>query len=928
MKPHHRPRHGMSSYLAYLLLLLLPVSELAAQVTNFPMDYQLYPRNLTTNQATVRIAGTVAQSTGYRQMRVYLYRDGNYVSTTNFTLQFRNNSASYSFDINIPAERNNYRFSLYGVSNSRETLIRTANNVVAGDAFIIQGQSNAVANQRGSTNTANNADDPSNAPNRNFVRVYGSGHTSMNYTKAWFIAKGNVWYDVDGQVGQWGMRLGSNLVGATNVPVAIINGGMPGEPLSYFQRNDANPRAANTNYGRLLRRIEEAGLKNNIRALIWYQGESDNQGVLNNTQMSTQQYKNLFNNLYNDWKQDYPGLNRFYIMQIRHGCGIISPDNTLKIQEAQRQLDKESGEILTLSTSNTNQISESGLGFCHYNFVNGYRNVGDWLSSVIRRDLYNHNMPSSIESPEPVSAQFTQISGSGVATQVSITLKDQQSAFTLSGDLRNDFRLDGGNYTIQSVTLSGATIRINFSRGNGTNNNPTSVSYRNHQGTAAPIITNNQGLGLINFEYFPISGSTPPPSDPPPPTGTVCQDTYEPNNSITTGKALPHNTTIQGSISSATDEDWFNIRIWNYPYFRIRLTNVTADYDLYLYSTSGQLIRSVTTSGAVNETIIYNDGLPDANYRLKVVGKNGANDPNRCYSLLLEAFSSPLANPTPPPTQNPQPATQNDPPGDPTNPPPPDGGTTNPPPGEDPTPPPPPAGDPCPDSFEPNNTITTAKSLAHNTNTNASIASATDEDWYTFRTWDFRYFKISLWNLAADYDLYLYDVNGNLLASSTNSGTASEVINYNNGPANTNYRIRVVSKSGAFDPTICYRIRGEAFSAPLNSNSPAYSNSTNQSISIPTETIPIQEITKNQLQVYPNPASNYTIIDFHADKAAKTEFELVDMAGRTWMVERSSLPAGPIQYRLNLPQLSKGTYILRIKREYIIINRKLTVVNQ
>ncbi|WP_290794342.1 sialate O-acetylesterase [Flavihumibacter sp. UBA7668] len=911
MKPHHRPWQVMSTFLTFLLCSIISVTELAAQINTFPLDNQLYPRNLSTNRATVRIAGMASQNSNYRRMRLYVYRDGNWISTYTFNLSYWNGTANYSFDIQIPAERNNYRFSLYGASSWSETHLRTVNNVVAGDAYIIQGQSNAVANLRGSSNTANNADDPSNSPNRNFVRVYGGGNLSMNYTKAWFIGRGNVWYDVDGQTGQWGMRLGSNLVGSTNIPVALFNGAMPGEPLSYFQRNDGSPRSGSTNYGRLLRRIEEAGLQNNIRALIWYQGESDNQGLLSSTQLSIQQYKNGFTNLYNDWKSDYPGLNRFYIVQIRHGCGINSPDNTVLVQEAQRQLDKESTEVLTISSSNTSQLFENnGLNFCHYNFVNGYRNIGDWLSPIIRRDLYGASLPAAIESPEPQSASFTAYNSSGAATQVAITLKDQQTNFNLFGDISNDFRLDGGSYSINSVSLNGATIYINFSRNSGTSNNPSSVTYRSHQGDASPIITNSQGLGLVHFAFFPITGgSNPPPPPPPPPGGTVCPDNYEPNNSISTGKTLPHNTSIQGSIESNTDEDWFNIRIWSFRYFRVRLTNLPADYDMYLYSTTGELIRSVTNSGTGEEAIIYNDGLADASYRLRVVGKNGANDPTRCYSLLLEAFSSPLANPTPPPSVTPS--------------------SEDPDPTPEPDPEPEPGGTPCPDIYEPNNQIGASKTLAHNTNQSASIASSTDEDWFSFRTWSFPYFKLSLWNLAADYDIYLYDVNGVELARSTNSGTSAEVINYNDGPANTNYRIKVISKSGDIVPSVCYQIRAEAFSSPLASGSPAYGASNNQrEIGTAQEVMDIPAMQITGIHLYPNPASTYITIEYQATTAAKAEFSLVDMAGRIWQVRQENLPAGAVQYRMPLTRLPQGNYVLKIKHAQMIINRKLTVVNQ
>ncbi|MBL7768375.1 MAG: T9SS type A sorting domain-containing protein [Flavipsychrobacter sp.] len=911
MNPH-RPWHCMSYVLACLLSCTLMVSSLNAQVTRFPSDNQLYPRNISTNRAAVTVSGTVSQTSNYRQMRLYVYRDGNWINSYTVNLSYSNGRASYNFSVEIPAERNNYRFSLYGATRWSENHIRTANNVVAGDAYIIQGQSNAVANLRGSGNTANNADDPSNAPFRNFVRVYGSGSTTMSYTKSWFIGKGNVWYDVDGHIGQWGMRLGSNLVGATNVPVAIINGAYPGEPLNYFQRNDANPASTNTNYGRLLRRIDEAGLKNNIRALFWYQGESDNQGLLSSTQLSTQQYKNGFTSLQQDWKSDYPGLNQFYIVQIRHGCGITSPDNTLKVQEAQRQLDKESTEIVTITSNNTNQLFENnGLEFCHYNFVDGYRNVGDWLTSLVRRDIYGASLPASIEAPEPVSANFSSFNSSGAATQIALTLKDQQSNFNLSGDIRQDFRLDGGSYSIQSVSINGATVYISFSRNSGTFNNPTSVSYRSHQGGASPIITNNQGLGLINFEYFPITGGS---GTPPPPTGgTTCPDTYEPNNSISAGKTLPHNSTIQGSIASSSDEDWFNIRIWSFRYFRIKLSNLPADYDLYLYSTTGELIRSVTTNGTGDETIIYNDGLADANYRLKVVGKNGANDPSRCYSLLLEAFSSPLANPTPPPTTDP---TQNP--------------TQDPTPDPEPDPNPTPSNDPpCPDNYEPNNLIIEAKTLGHNTNQSASLASSSDVDWFSFRTWNFQYFKISLWGLTADYDLYLYDVDGNELANSTNNGTTAEVINYNLGPANTNYRIRVISKTGAVVPSVCYQIRGEAFSSPLAAASPAYGSGTNQvGIGTAMEVSDAGLSAIKGLKLYPNPVSNYLIVEFQAVSNSKTTFSIIDMTGRIWVVKEEKLSAGPIQYRLALPKLPRGNYVLKINHGDMIINRKLIATYQ
>ncbi|ULQ50740.1 T9SS type A sorting domain-containing protein [Flavihumibacter fluvii] len=508
MEPYSRLRQRFLKSISLYLWLAFFTVPIFAQVNNFPKDYQLYPRNLSTNKGIVNISGTLKKTSGYSAVRLKVYRDNLLLTTTNLNISYnKKGNANYSFNSEIVAELANYTFSLFGVRSGIETLIKTAGNVVAGDAYIIQGQSNAVANLRVSTTFEDNADDPSNSPNRGFVRVYGSGSATSSYTKAWFIGNGNVWFDVDGNTGQWGMRLGSNIAGSRNIPVAIFNGASPGEAISYFIRNDANPGDANTNYGRLLNRIREAGLKNNIRGLIWYQGESDVLGFLNAVQTTTQQYKAAFSGLISDWKADFPGLSKFFMFQIRYGCGMSNADNCLKIQEAQRQLDKESNEIVTISAANTTQIFDGGvLNYCHFRFVDGYKKIGDWVTPLILRDLYNvTSAPPSIESPEPVSASFSIVGADGVASQVRLALKDQSSLFTISGDISPMFRLDGGNYTISSVAVSGNNVLVNFSRAPGTTTNPASISYRGHDIGPAPVLTNSNGLALVNFEYIPIS---------------------------------------------------------------------------------------------------------------------------------------------------------------------------------------------------------------------------------------------------------------------------------------------------------------------------------------------------------------------------------------------------------------------------------------
>ncbi|GAO42825.1 T9SS type A sorting domain-containing protein [Flavihumibacter petaseus] len=630
------------------LVLSVVSSGLTAQVTltKFPKDYQLYPRDLNTNKAVVDITGTVSASTNYTQIRLKKYRDGNLQSTTNYTLFYLGPTTTFSFSPEITAELHTYKFVLYGYKNFKETQIATVNNVVAGDAYIIQGQSNATANLRGTYSTANNADDPSNAPNRNWVRVYGNGSATSNYTHGWFIGKGNSYYDQDGQCGQWGMRMASNLAGSKNIPIALFNGSAPGQAMWFFQRNDGNHTDASTNYGRLLARIQEAGLANSIRGIIWFQGESDIVGSLSSSALTTDQYKTAFNNLKADWKEDYPGLTNYYIFQIRFGCGMSTADNCLKIQEAQRQLDLDAADVQTLSVSNTNQLFDGGtINYCHYNFYDGYKNMGDWVSKLMRRDLYNENsLPATINSPEPESTTFSGFLPTGEPNQISITLKDQSTTFSQNGDCSGLFRLDGGSFTVTSTAISGRNILVSFSRNAGTTTNPTHVSYRSHDNVAAPVIVNSAGLALIHFDRLALPETATPP--PPPP---ACTDIYEPNNAFTQYKGITGDKTYTANIGSATDEDWFRFRTWApWHYIRISIWGLTANYDIYLYDEFGNQLATSTVYNSTSRVLVYNGGADDTYYRLKIVSNDGTFDPDHCYSLRIETKSQPISLTSPP----------------------------------------------------------------------------------------------------------------------------------------------------------------------------------------------------------------------------------------------------------------------------------------
>lgn len=613
------------------LLFALVVQSSFAQIHQYPQNRQLYPRNQKNNKATVPISGTMEQSSGYSLMLLKKYRNGTLVNQRTALLVYRSGKASFSFKEEITAELANYRLDLVGVKGLTQTVIRSADQVVAGDAYIIQGQSNAVANLRGNWTPENDANSATNAPNRNFVRVYGSGSSSYSFTKEWFIADGNVWFENNGNAGQWGLRMASNLAGSQKIPIAIFNGADPGQPLQFFQRNDDNPGALNTNYGRLLSRIQEAGFQDDISAVLWYQGESDALGSLSNTQLTTDQYKAGFLSLYSDWKQDYPGMQQVYIFQIRHGCGIASPNGSLQIQEAQRQLDTARADISVMSTGASAQLLDGGIiNYCHYNFPNGYGTFGDWITELIKRDVYKvKNLPSSINAPAPQKAVFTSFAENGLASQVRFTLQDANSSYTASGNLNSEFRLEGGSFPITNVSVSGNNVLISFIRSSGTNGNPSALSYIGHDNAAAPILLNERGIGLLYFANLPIGDPEGGSEEP-----TECSDPYERLSLL--GTELKMNTTIKALISSPLDSDrfYFNSNT-NKSGVKIELVNLPADYDIYLYNSKGKLVESSTNRGQEDELILLKQTKKKERYTILVTGKRGAFNATNCYTLKL-----------------------------------------------------------------------------------------------------------------------------------------------------------------------------------------------------------------------------------------------------------------------------------------------------
>jgi hypothetical protein len=546
MKQTNQKIWRISSVLTLILTLFVSISHAQAPLptfsqgtlTAFPLNNQLYPRILPVSiypngYANVSISGSMNQGT-FNGVRVRVYRDNNGSapggygeipgSPFNQVINTNTSSASFNIVIQLPSELFNYRFDLHGFNGGTESAVLVSGSeVVAGDAFIIQGQSNALAERRADGNA-------NSEPNSQFIRSYGSpDERGYSFSPSqWGLADGNGNFRANFAIGMWGMRLASQLTQNENIPIAIVNGGY-GSDIIYFMKNFIQPpqnygtpqnpnflpNDGSNNYLRLQKRVNDAGLANNIRGIFWWQGESD---ILNPTNKNT--YISRFLNIHSSWISDFDNIEKFFIVQVRIGCytnPAAPPINgALDIFQAQLEIFRANSDFEIFSTQNLEHIYEvppnapSPGWYCHFGYNLGYRKAADLFLPTVRQTLYGISENYNEKTPFPVAADITSPAGN-VPTQITVELNDLTGSYSiipLSGNnIRDYFRIEGGSYPITDIVIQGGVLRINFTNSNGTT--PTAVSYFGRQQASAPVIENAGGHSLVGFSIPIVTGSLP-----------------------------------------------------------------------------------------------------------------------------------------------------------------------------------------------------------------------------------------------------------------------------------------------------------------------------------------------------------------------------------------------------------------------------------
>ncbi len=110
----------------------------------------------------------------------------------------------------------------------------------------------------------------------------------------------------------------------------------------------------------------------------------------------------------------------------------------------------------------------------------------------------------------------------------------------------------------------------------------------------------------------------------------------ESNGSTAAANALADAVTkVVGTIGSATDQDFFRLVLPAGRTLTVNMTGPAKDYDLYLLSSTGSVLKSSAGSGSTESVAYTNTTAAAATFYIKVVGWSGAFSTTAPYTLAL-----------------------------------------------------------------------------------------------------------------------------------------------------------------------------------------------------------------------------------------------------------------------------------------------------
>ncbi len=443
-----------------------------------PVDNQFYARD-DANEGSLHCNGRLESAAD--EVELTLYADGKKTQTLHQKLAA---DGAYAFTLKLTPGLIKYRVELIAKTGRNETVIHRASNLVCGDAYIIEGQSNALA-----TDTRAESPRVTNEWIRSYGRVRHRAKTGES--NLWCLPVWKAQRQHKAELGWWGMELAKNLLKSQKVPICIINGAQGGTRIDQHQRNPKDHEDLETIYGRLLWRVRQAHLSHGIRAVLWHQGEND-QGAAGPTgRYGWETYQQYFVQMSAAWKQDFPNLRQYYIYQIWPNSCSMGRGNGDMLREVQRTLPALYSNMDILST-----LGVQPPGSCHFPLP-GWAEFADMVQPLIERDFYGVKSSSKLTPPNVLRAYFTDEARRCIALEF-----DQPVIWHET--LLQEFYLDDDKHQIASGKASRNTLSLQLKNAC----RAESISYLHEMSwSQSRLLVGKNGLAALTFCKLPIHPS-------------------------------------------------------------------------------------------------------------------------------------------------------------------------------------------------------------------------------------------------------------------------------------------------------------------------------------------------------------------------------------------------------------------------------------
>jgi hypothetical protein len=395
---------------------------------------------------------------------------------------------AYALSVRLKPGLIKYKVEFGTSAGGKETVLDTVGNLVCGDAYIITGQSNALA-----TDTA----EKSPPETSDWIRSYGrpSNNPKENEGNLWCNPVWKAQKGEKAELGWWGMELAKQLVDSQKIPIFIINAAAGGTRIDQHQRSSENPTDLTTIYGRMLWRVQQAKLSHGIRGILWHQGENDQGSDGPTGGYGWETYQQLFIDMSAGWKQDFPNVQHYYVFQIwPNSCSMGGNQGSGDmLREKQRTLPRLYSNMSIMST-----LGIVPPGGCHFPLL-GWGQIANLIQPLIERDHYGKKPTTSITPPNLQRASFA----SGSKDTINL-LFDQPVIW--NDTLAGQFYLNGTKDQIATGSVSDHTLTLKLKAPT----EATNITYLKETNWKQETLLNGaNGIAALTFCNVPLESTNP-----------------------------------------------------------------------------------------------------------------------------------------------------------------------------------------------------------------------------------------------------------------------------------------------------------------------------------------------------------------------------------------------------------------------------------